>query len=74
MLSTDTPSDRPQRPAVSAVRCGSADDAEVSGCSADDAEVVPPKVILGFDISRHDIEVCGIDKSRGSALRQPCIY
>jgi hypothetical protein len=52
---------------------GSADDA-VSGGNADDAEVVPPEVILDSDISRHDIEVCGIDKSRGSALRQSCIY
>ena len=32
------------------------------------------KVILDSDIFRHDIEVCGIDKSRGSALRESCIY
>ena len=42
--------------------------------NADDAEVGASKVILGFDIFRRDIKVCGIDKSRGSALRHSCIY
>ena len=40
----------------------------------DGEDVGAAKVILDSDISRHDIKVCGIDKSRGSALRESCIY
>ena len=56
-----------------ALRGDGAGELDVFG-PVDDADVGAAKVILGFDIFRRDIKVCGIDKSRGSALRESCIY